>query len=159
MTLNMGANRQSLKAKQTPPGYDRSGDRPEGHPTWDSISNRRSSDQTVASPVCLICRRRRPEPQFRGSLRMRFLEPVPVPLFESLLPGLQPAWLRRILELLAGPLVLEILLNHHVQLSVCRQLCVARRLLSRLLPDFISRPLLYSSAGSPAMSIEHRHAA
>ena len=35
-----GANRQSLWAKQTPPGYDRSGDRPEGHPRPDSISNR-----------------------------------------------------------------------------------------------------------------------
>jgi hypothetical protein len=35
-----GASRQSLWAKQTLPGYDRSGDRPEGHPIWDSISNR-----------------------------------------------------------------------------------------------------------------------
>src|SRR6476646_5464009 len=34
-----GASRQSLSAQQTPPGCDRSGDRSEGHPKWDSISN------------------------------------------------------------------------------------------------------------------------
>jgi hypothetical protein len=56
--LNGGASRRSPGATQTPPGYDRSGDRPEGHPTWDSISNRRGSDQTAVSPICLTCRKR-----------------------------------------------------------------------------------------------------
>ena len=39
--------------------------------------------------------------------------------------------------LFARPLLLEILLRHHVQVGVCRQLCVRWRFLSRLLPDRI----------------------
>jgi len=48
---------------------------------------------------------------------MRFLEPVGVPLFESLLPNLQPSCWRKILELIAGPLLLKILLSSTQHLS------------------------------------------
>lgn len=89
---------------------------------------------------------------------MRFLEPVRIPVFESLLPSLQPTCSRRILELITRTLVLEILLRHHVHLSVRRQLRVARRLLSRLFPDLIRRPFLRRSAMSPEMSVKHHHA-
>src|SRR6266496_6458595 len=98
--------------------------------------------------------------QVRGSLLgMRFLEPVRVPLFESLLPSLEPACWRRILELIARSLLLEILLGHHVQLVIGRQLCVGRRLLSRLFADFISRTFFSCSAMRSSMSTEHRHTA
>src|SRR5438046_2740390 len=90
---------------------------------------------------------------------MRLSESVRVPLFESLLPSLQPDRWRKISELVASPLVLEILLSHHVQLSGARQFCVARGLLARFLPNFVRRPLLRCSAMSGAMSIKHRHAA
>jgi len=74
--------------------------------------------------------------------------------------SLQPACWRRISELvIARSLLLEIFLSNHVQLRVGRQLCVARRLLSGFLPDFISRPFLRCSTVSSAMSKEHRHAA
>jgi len=46
---------------------------------------------------------------------MRFLEPVRVTVLEGQVPTL----------LFAGPLLLEILLSHHVQVSVRRQLCPA----------------------------------
>src|SRR5881227_2165703 len=90
---------------------------------------------------------------------MRLSESVRVPLFESLLPSLQPARWRKISELIASPLVLEIFLSHHVQLSGARQLCVARGLFARFLPNFVRRPLLRCSAMSGAMSKKHRHAA
>src|SRR5882724_6547293 len=80
---------------------------------------------------------------------MRLVEPVGVTVLEGQVPTL----------LFAGPLLLEIFLSHHVQLSVGRQLCPRRRLLSRLLPDCISRPLSLSSAVSRAMSVERGHAA
>src|SRR5437899_4743988 len=89
---------------------------------------------------------------------MRFLKPLRIPLFERLLPSLQLAFSRRTSKLFAGSLLFEILLSHHVQLSVCRQLCFARRLLSRALPDFVSRPFFRSSAVSCAMTVEDRHA-
>src|SRR5947209_5953378 len=95
---------------------------------------------------------------FSGSLRMRFLKPFRIPLFERLLPSLRAACSRRIWKLFAGSLLFEILLSHHVQLSVCRQLCFARRLLSRFLSDPISRPFFRSSAVSCAMTVEDRHA-
>ena len=79
---------------------------------------------------------------------MRLLEPVRVTVLEGQVPTL----------LFAGPLLLEILLSHHVQVSVRRQLCPGRRLLSRLLPDCISRPLARRSAVSRAMSVKRRHA-
>ena len=78
---------------------------------------------------------------------MRLLEPVPVTVLEAWVPAL----------LFTGPLLLETLLSHHVQVSGGRQLCLRRRRLSRLLPDCISRPLLWSSAVSRAMSVERRH--
>jgi hypothetical protein len=90
---------------------------------------------------------------------MRFLESCRVPLFEGLLPSLQPACWRRISKLIGWFLLLEILLSYHVQLGACWQLCVARRLLSRLLPDFVRRLFLRGSTMLPAMSKEHRHAA
>src|SRR5438876_9007719 len=79
---------------------------------------------------------------------MRLLEPVRVTVLEGQVPTLQ----------FAGPLLLEIPLSHHVQVSVRRQLCSRRRLLSRLLADCISRPLFCRSAMSGAMSVEGRHA-
>src|SRR4029453_15999864 len=82
-------------------------------------------------------------------LRVRFLEPVRIPVFESLLPSVQSTCSRRILELITRTLLLEILLLHHFHLTARRQLCVARRLLSRLFPDFIRRPFLRRSAMSP----------
>ena len=92
-------------------------------------------------------------------LGMHFLEPVPVPLFESLFPSLQPTCWRRIFELMAQSLLLKILLSHHVQLVIGRQLCVARRLLSCLFADFISRAFFSRSAMRSSMSTEHRHTA
>src|SRR5439155_12934411 len=80
---------------------------------------------------------------------MRFLESVGVPFFESQVPTL----------LFAGALPLDILLSHHVQLGVTRQLCVLRRLFSRLFADGISRPLLRCPTMSSAMSTKDRHAA
>src|SRR5437762_5736781 len=112
--------------------------------------------RSVATALCAVT-----NPLFSSSLLlMHFLEPVRVTLFESLLPSLQPACWRRISELvIARSLLLEIFLSNHVQLRVGRQLCVARRLLSGFLPDFISRPFLRCSTVSSAMSKEHRHAA
>jgi hypothetical protein len=80
---------------------------------------------------------------------MRLLKPVRVSVFESQVPTL----------LFARSLLLEILLSHHVQISVRRQFCPGRRFLSRLFPDCISGPLLRGSAVSRAMSVERRHAA
>ena len=78
---------------------------------------------------------------------MRLLEPVRVTVLEDQVPTL----------LFAGPVLLEMFLRH-VQVSVRRQLCPGRRLLSRLLPDCISRPLVRRSAVSRAMSVERSHA-
>ncbi len=75
-------------------------------------------------------------------LGMRLSESVRVPLFESLLPSLQPARWRKISELIASPLVLEIFL-----------------LLTRFLPDFVRCPLLCCSAMGGAMSTKRRHPA
>src|SRR5439155_4237931 len=80
---------------------------------------------------------------------MRLLKPVRVSVFESQVPTL----------LFARSLLLEILLSHHVQISVRRQFCPGRRVLSRLFPECISGPLLRRSAVSGAMSVERRHAA
>jgi hypothetical protein len=63
------------------------------------------------------------------------------------------------LELIARSLLLKILLGHQVQLIIGRQLCVARRLLSRLFANFISRALFSRSAVRSSMSTEHRHTA
>jgi hypothetical protein len=79
---------------------------------------------------------------------MRLPEPVRIPVFERQVPTL----------LFAGPLLLEIFLSHHVQVSGGRQLCVTRRFFSRSLANGITRPLLRSSAVSGAMSVEGRHA-
>jgi hypothetical protein len=106
-------------------------------------------------PSCWV---RRSKLQFGSSLLMRFLEPVHVPLCESLLPSLHPACWRRISELINRSLLLEILLSHRVQLSVGRQLCVARRLLSRLHPDFVSGPFFSGSPVRPTMSQKRRDA-
>ena len=80
---------------------------------------------------------------------MRFLKSVRVSVFKSQVPTL----------LFARSLLLEILLSHHVQVSVRRQLCPRRRFLSRLFPDCISGALLRRSAVSRALSVERRHAA
>jgi hypothetical protein len=56
------------------------------------------------------------------------LEPVRVTVFEREVPTLP----------VTGPVLLEILLSDHVQLSIGRQNCVCRRLLSRFQPDRIS---------------------
>src|SRR6266508_2119141 len=90
---------------------------------------------------------------------MRLSESVRVPLFESLLSSLQSARWRKISELIASPLVLEIFLSHHVQLSGARQLCVARGLFARFLPNFVRRPPLHCSTMSGTMTIKHRNAA
>src|SRR5437773_9167560 len=95
---------------------------------------------------------------FSGSLRMRFLEPIHVPLFESLLPILRPACTRISWKLFARSLLLQIFLCHNVQLSGCRQLCFGRRLLSGFLSDPISLPILRRSTVRRAMSVEYRHA-
>jgi predicted Fe-S protein YdhL (DUF1289 family) len=52
---------------------------------------------------------------------MRLLEPGGVTLFESLFKSLQVGCSRRILELFSWALLLKTLLNHHVQLRLCRQ--------------------------------------
>src|SRR5439155_11815220 len=91
-------------------------------------------------------------------LRMRLLEPGGVTLFESLLTSLQTTCSRGISELFTRALLLEILLRHHVQLSVRRRLRVAWRLLSGLLTAFISSSFFRRCAVSRAMSVEHRHA-
>src|SRR5438477_1672583 len=80
--------------------------------------------------------------------RCVFLNPSAYP-FSSQVPTL----------LFARSLLLEILLSHHVQISVRPQFCPGRRFLSRLFPDCISGPLLRRSAVSRAMSVERRHAA
>ena len=88
--------------------------------------------------------------QSGGSLPvMRLLESVRVAVLKSQVPTL----------LFAGSLLLEILLSHHVQVGVRRQLCSRWRLLSCFLPDCISGPLLRGSAVGRAMSVERRHAA
>jgi hypothetical protein len=85
--------------------------------------------------------------QLRFIAVTRLLEPVRVTVLEGQIPPL----------LVAGPPPLEIFLSHHVQVSVRRQFCLRRRLLSRLLADRLSRPLLRRSAVSRAMSVERRH--
>jgi len=80
---------------------------------------------------------------------MRLLESVRVTVFERQVPTL----------LIAGPLLLEIILSHHVQLSGRRQICPRRRLFARCFADCIGGPLLRCSAVSPATSIERGHAA
>src|SRR5207249_2631978 len=80
-----------------------------------------------------------------GSLPgMRLVEPVRVTVFETLVPSL----------LVAGSLLLEIFLSHHVQVSSGWQHCSVRGLLSRVQSDCISRALLRSSAMRGAMSVE-----
>ncbi len=91
-------------------------------------------------------------------LRMRLLEPGGVTLFESLLTSVQSTCSRRISELFTRALLLEILLAHHVQLSLRRQRCAGRRLLSGLLTAFISSPFFRCCAVSRAMTVEYRHA-
>ena len=84
-----------------------------------------------------------------GSLPvMRLPEPVRVAVLEGQIPTL----------LFAGPLPLEIILSHHVQVSGRGQLCPRRRLRSNFLADYISHPLIRRSAVSRAMSVERRHA-
>src|SRR6476646_6366548 len=78
---------------------------------------------------------------------MRLFESVRVSVRKGQVPTL----------LFARPLLLEILLRHHVQVGVCRQLCVRRRFLSCLLPDRIGSALRRGSAISRALSAEHRH--
>src|SRR4029078_4152273 len=56
------------EAKLTLPGYDRSGDRPEGHPISDSISNRRGSGRTAASLVCAMHQKRHQDPPSERAL-------------------------------------------------------------------------------------------
>jgi hypothetical protein len=80
---------------------------------------------------------------------MRLLKSVRVSVLESQVPTL----------LFARSLLLEILLRHHVQVSVCRQLCPRRRFLSRPFPECISGPLLRRSTMSRPVSVERRHAA
>ena len=78
---------------------------------------------------------------------MRLFESVRVSVRKGQVPTL----------LFARPLLLEILLRRHVQVGVCRQLCVRRRFLSCLLPDRIGSALRRRSAISRAMSVEGRH--
>src|SRR5437660_12442382 len=91
-------------------------------------------------------------------LRMLFLKPCGVTLFESLFKSLQVGCSRRILELFSRALLLEILLGHYVHLSFRRQRCTGRRFFSGLLTAFISSPFFRRCAVSRAMSVEHRHA-
>ena len=79
-----------------------------------------------------------------GSAAVCLFESIVVTVFERQVPTL----------LVAGPLLLEILLSHHVQLGIGRQYCLRRRLLSRFQPDRIRRLLLRSSTVSGAMSLE-----
>jgi hypothetical protein len=78
----------------------------------------------------------------------RLFESVRVSVLEGQVPTLP----------FARPLLLEILLRHHVQVSVRRQPCSRRCFLSRLFPDCINGPLLGRSAVSRALSVERRHA-
>jgi len=68
------------------------------------------------------CRRKGRSKSFNSNelTRMRFLEPVRVTVFEGEVPSLQLACSRRISELVAGSLLLEMLLSHHVQFCGCR---------------------------------------
>src|SRR5439155_1875385 len=91
-------------------------------------------------------------------LRMRFLKPCGVTLFESLFKSLQVGCSRRILELFSRTLLLEILLGHYVHLSFRRQRCTGRRFFSGLLTAFISSPFFRRCAVSRVMSVQHRHA-
>src|SRR5215467_531662 len=91
-------------------------------------------------------------------LRMRLLEACGITLFESLLTTLQTTCSRRISELFSWALLLKILLDHDVQLRLCRQPCARRRFLSGLLAAFINSPFFRCCAVSRAMSVEHRHA-
>ena len=79
---------------------------------------------------------------------MRLLESIRVSVLKSQVPTL----------LFARSLLLKILLSHHVQIEVRRQLCSRWRLLSCRLPDCIGGPLLRRSAVGRAMSVERRHA-
>src|SRR5207245_2028771 len=89
---------------------------------------------------------------------MRLLVPGGVTLFVSLLTSLQITCSRRISELFTRALLLEILLGHHVQLSLRRQRCAGRRFFSGLLTAFISSPFFRCCAVSRVMSVQHRHA-
>jgi hypothetical protein len=87
---------------------------------------------------------------------MRFFEPLGVTIFESLLRRLQSAWCRRILDLIARSVLLEIFLGNHVQLRGTGKFCIAWRFLSRIL---ISRSFLRRVAVSRAMRAEFDQAA
>jgi hypothetical protein len=78
---------------------------------------------------------------------MRLFESVRVAVRKGQVPTL----------LLARPLLLEMLLRHHVQVGICRQVCVRWRFRSCLLPDRIGSALRRRSAISRALSVEHRH--
>jgi hypothetical protein len=80
---------------------------------------------------------------------MRFLKPVLVPVFESEVPIL----------FITRSLLIKMFLSHHVQFPRTRQICAARRLLSRILANPISRPFFWCSAISGAMRVERRHRA
>ena len=90
-------------------------------------------------------------------LRMRLLEPGGVTLFESLLTSLQTTCSRRISKLFTRPLLLQTLLSYHVQFSLRRQRCAARRFLSGFLAAFICSPFFRRCAVGRAMSVKHRH--
>jgi len=104
------------------------------------VPKTRRSMQTMQTPrqgpVCHV-----------GSAAVCLPESVGVTLFEREVPTL----------LVAGPLLFEILLSHHVQLGIGGQNCFHRRLLSRFPPDRIPRPLLRSSTVSCAMSIQRSY--
>jgi hypothetical protein len=83
-----------------------------------------------------------------GSLPgMRLLEPSRVTVLETQVPIL----------LVAGPLLLEILLSHHVQLNISRQRRLRRRLFSHSQPDCLARSFLRSSPIGRAMSVKRGH--
>ena len=77
---------------------------------------------------------------------MRLFESVRVSVLEGQVPTL----------LFARSLPLEILLRHHVQVGVCRQLRGRWRFLSCLFSDGIRSPLRRRSTVSRAMSVERR---
>ncbi len=80
---------------------------------------------------------------------MRFVKASLVAVFKTEIPIL----------LIAGSVLREIFLSHHIQLSGCWQFPVARRLLTCSLADRISLPFFRSSAVSGAVRIEGRDAA
>src|SRR6266699_7125180 len=104
----------------------------------------------------MFAQRRRLRCMTGSLLRMRLLEPVGVTLFESLLTSVQSTCSRRISELFTRALLLKILLAHHVQLSLRRQRCAGRRLLSGLLTAFISSPFFRCCAANLDILSQHR---